>query len=79
MVNDPDHPKAGKHLDLEATNIKKSEDAVQHTVNAILCFTNPFKIPVPADPTEDRLYTIHSGAPVPLAVEVDVMRVESLG
>ena len=32
-----------------------------------------------ADPTEDRLYTIHSGAPVPLAIEVGVMHAESLG
>ncbi len=42
-------------------------------------FTNPFKIPGAANPEDDRLYTLHSGAAVPLAVELDVMRAEQLG
>ncbi len=79
MVNDTDYPKAGKHRDLEKANIQKSEEAVQQTISAIQCFTNPFKIPGAANPEDDRLYTLHSGAAVPLAVELDVMHAEQLG
>ena len=67
MMDDADCPKAGKHRDLEKANIKKSEEAVQRTVAAIQCFTNPFRIPIPDDPAEGRLYALHSGAPVSLA------------
>ena len=79
MLDDPELPKAGKHRDLEKSNIKKSEDAVHRTVTAISNFMNPFRIPVPENPAEDRLYALHSGAPVPMAVEVDVKRAEALG
>ena len=79
MVDDPECPKAGKHRDLEKANIKKSEEAVQRAESAIRCFKNPFRIPVPEDPAEDRLYALQSGAPVPLEVEVDVMRADALG
>lgn len=79
MVDDPECPKAGKHRDLEKANIKKSEEAVQQTEAAIRNFLNPFSIPVPEDPVNDRLYALHSGAPVPLEVEVDVMRADALG
>ena len=79
MIDDPDHPKAGKHRDLEAANIRKSEEAVQRCEAAIRNFLNPFRIPVPAIPMEDRLYSLHSGAPVPISVEIDVMRADAVG
>lgn len=78
IVDDPECPEAGKHRDREKANIKKSEDAVQRTEAAIHSFLNPFWIPAPEDPVDDRLYSLHSGALVLLEVEVDVMRADSL-
>ena len=52
---------------------------MHRTVTAIRNFMNPFRIPIPENPAEDRLYALHSGAPVPVAVEVDVKRAEALG
>ena len=79
MVDDSEFPQTGKHRDLEAANIRKSEEAVQRTEDAIRSFLNPFRIPVPDDPASDRLYALHSGAPMPVEVEVDVMRADALG
>ena len=42
LINDPEYPKAGEHRELEAAEIKKSEEAVQRTLTAIKNFTNPF-------------------------------------
>ena len=79
MVDDPECPKAGKHRDMDKANIRKCEEAVEETKEAIASFLNPFRLPVPEDPSEDRLYALHSGAPVSLAVEKDVMRADALG
>ena len=73
-ANDPDIPKAGKHRELHYHNIKKSEWAVKSVMKAICNFTNPWRIA-----NKNRLYTLASGAPVPPAVEDDVLRAESLG
>ena len=70
----PDYPKAGKHRELERAEIKKSEDAVQRTMSAVRNFTNPFSIP-----DKDHLYSLASGAPVSVEVEIDVLRAEALG
>ena len=35
MLDDPERPKSGKHRDLEAAEIKKSEEAVQSIMEAI--------------------------------------------
>lgn len=59
---------------MEAAEIKKSEEAVKRTMDAIENFTNPFTIP-----DKDRLYCLASGAPAPPEVEIDVLRAESAG
>ena len=74
LINDPDIPKAGKHRELHYHNIKKSEWAVKSVIKAICNFTNPWRIA-----NKNRLYTLASGAPVPPAVEDDVLSAESLG
>ena len=74
LIDDPDCPKAGKHRELERAEIKKSEDAVQRTMSAVRNFTNPFSIP-----DKDHLYSLASGAPVSVEVEIDVLRAEALG
>lgn len=74
MIDDPDCPKTGKHRELEAAEIKRSEQAVNRTMAAIQCFTNPFTIP-----DKDHLYSLASGAPSPPMVETDVLRAESAG
>ena len=79
MVDDSEYPRTGKHRDLEMANIRKSEEAVQQTEAAIRSFLNPFSIPIPDDPEDDRLYALHSGAPMPVNVEADVMRADTLG
>ena len=35
MIDDPESPKSGKHCDLEASQIKKSECAVKKIIEAI--------------------------------------------
>ena len=74
MVTDPDAPKAGKHRELEAAKIRKSEEAVQRTITAIKIFTNPSTIP-----DKSRLYSIASGAPVSSDIENDVLQAEVKG
>lgn len=74
LIDDPDCPKAGKHRELKRAEIKKSEDAVQRTMSAVRNFTNPFTIP-----DKDHLYSLASGAPVSVEVEIDVLRAEALG
>ena len=45
MIDDPERPKSsGKHRDLEASQIKKSECAVKKIMEAISHFTNLSKI-----------------------------------
>lgn len=74
LISDPDCPKAGRHRELEAAEIKKSEAAVQRTVTAIHSFTNPFTIP-----NKECLYSLASGAAAAAAVDVDVLRAEAVG
>ena len=75
LSDDPDCPKTGKHHELERTEIKKSEDAVQRTIAAICNFTNcNFLL---AD--KDHLYSLASGAPASSDVEFDVLRAEKAG
>ena len=72
LINDPELPKAGKHWELEKSEIKKSEAAVQHAISSICNFSNPFTL---AD--KDHLYSIASGAPVSAEVEQDVLMAEA--
>ena len=58
MVNDPELPKSGKHRELDRSQIRKSEEAVQKVMAAIHNFTNPWTIA-----NKDRLYSVASGAP----------------
>lgn len=79
MVTDPETPQSDRHRELEKANIRKSEEAVTQTVSAIKSFLNPFRIPLPEDSENDRLYALHSGAPVSKEIEIDVMRAERVG
>ena len=74
MINDPTIPKAGKHRDLEPSQVRKSEEAVQKVLTAISHFTNPWRVP-----DKDKLYSLASGAPVPADIEFDVLRADELG
>ncbi|XP_049455367.1 uncharacterized protein LOC125902797 isoform X2 [Epinephelus fuscoguttatus] len=75
LIDDTDCPtKARKHRELEAAEIKKSEEAVQRTLSAIRNFIDPFTVS-----DKDHLYNIASGAPVPLEVEIDMMRADTVG
>ncbi|KAL7407118.1 hypothetical protein ABVT39_003386 [Epinephelus coioides] len=69
LIDDTDCPtKSGKHRELEAAEIKKSEEAVQKTLSTIRNFIDPFTVS-----DKDHLYNIAFGATVPLEVETDVM------
>lgn len=74
LLDDPDCPTFGRHRELERASIRKSEEAVQKVLTAIKAFTNPFAIP-----DKERLYSLASGALVPIEVEVDVLRAEAAG
>jgi hypothetical protein len=74
MIDDPESPKDGKQHELQAAQIRKSEEAVQRTMAAIQSFTNPFTIT-----DKDHLYSIASGAPSSMEVELHVLRAEALG
>ena len=60
MINDPQCPAAGKHRDLDATQVRKSGRAVQNFMTAISHFTNPWRTP-----NKEKLFSLASGAPVP--------------
>lgn len=74
VIDDPDHPKAGRHRELEKAEIRKGEESVQRVLTAVRNFTNPFTIS-----DKDRLYSMASGAPVPMDVETDILRAEDVG
>ena len=74
MIDDPECSKSGKHRDLEASHIKKSECAVKKVKEAISHFTNPWKIP-----NKERLYSLSSGASIPQEIEVDILCADELG
>ena len=68
LIDDPDCPRVGKHRKLEKAEVKKGEEAVQRILTAVRNFSNPF---ISAD--KDMLYSLASGAPVPMDVETDVL------
>ena len=74
MVNDPELPKSGKHRELDRSQIRKSEEAVQKVMAAIHNFTNPWTIT-----NKDRLYSVASGAPVSPEIEADVLDAQRIG
>ncbi|KAI9541765.1 hypothetical protein NQZ68_027129 [Dissostichus eleginoides] len=74
FIKDPDCPRAGKHRELEKAEGKKGEEAIQRTIETIRNFTNPFTIS-----DKDRLYSLASGAPVLMEVEMDVLQAETVG
>ena len=74
MIDDPDCPKAGKHRELDAAEMKKYADAVQRVITAIKGFTNPWTVP-----DKTRLFSLASGAPINQEVEVDVLKAENAG
>ena len=59
----------GRHRELENAGVKKGEDSVQRVLAAVRNFTNH----------KNTLYSLASGAPVPMDVEMDVLRAEALG
>ena len=73
MNNDPECPAAGKHRDLDAAQVRKSERAVQNVMTAISHFTNPWRTP-----NKEKLFSLASGAPVLADAEVDVLRADKL-
>ena len=74
MIDDPECPKSGKHRDLEASQIKKSECAVKRVMQAISHFMILWKIP-----DRERLYCLSSEAPIPQEIEIDILRADELG
>ncbi|XP_033987161.1 uncharacterized protein LOC117483109 [Trematomus bernacchii] len=73
LIKDPDCPRAGKHRELEKAEVKKGEEAIQRTIVTIRNFRNPFTIS-----DKDRLYSLASGAPVLMEVEMDVLQAETV-
>ena len=73
MINDPECPAAGKHRDLDAAQVRKSERAVQNVMTAISHFTNPWRTP-----NKEKLFSLASGAPVPADVEVYVLLADTV-
>ena len=74
IINDPDCPRAGKHRKLEKAEAKQGEESVQRVFAAVRNFTNPFTV---AD--KNRFNSLASGAPVPMEVDMDVLRTEAMG
>ena len=65
---------AGKHRDLEKSQITKSKTAVQGTITVIKNFANPFQVI-----EKDHLFNLASGAPSPKDVKTDVLPAEEVG
>ena len=74
IIDDPDCPRAGIHRELEKTEFKKSETAVQRVLDAVRNFTDPFRAT-----DKDKLYSLASGAPVTADVAKDVLQAEAVG
>lgn len=73
LIDKPECQKAGKHCELKATEIKKSEQAVQQTLAAIKNFTYPFVIT-----DKNSLYNVTSGAPVIPEDEIDILELTAV-
>ena len=69
IIDDPDCPRAGIHRELEKAEIRKSETAVQRVFVAVRNFTDPFRVT-----DKEKLYSLASGASVPVDVAKDVLR-----
>lgn len=69
-----DMGKTGQHREVSATEIARSEAAVQRALCAVKGFLNPFDMS-----DKSRLYVISSGRPVSQEIERDVMRAEQAG
>ncbi len=63
-----------KHHDLRPREIQRSEKCVEKAVDAVKSFLNPFEVE-----DKEHLYCISSGAPVPLHIEIDIMKAEEKG
>ena len=64
----------GRHCEREKAEVKKGEESVQRVLAAVRNCTNPFTVA-----HMNRFYCLASGAPVPMGVEIDVLRTEALG
>ena len=73
-INDLDRQKARRHRKLEKSLVIEVEESVQRVTGAVRNFTNPFTV---AD--KNRHYSMTSGAPVPMEIEMDVLRAEAAG
>ena len=73
-INDLDRQKARRHRKLEKSLVIEVEESVQRVTCAVRNFTNPFTV---AD--KNRHYSMTSGAPVPMEIEMDVLRAEAAG
>ena len=74
LINDPECPRVGKHRELEKSEIKKSERAVELAITSIQNFMNPFNVS-----DKDHLYNIASGAPIPTDIEHDILQADEIG
>lgn len=59
----------GKHRDLEAAQVRKSEKAIENVMTAISHLTSHWRTP-----NKEKLFSFVSGAPVHADVELDVLR-----
>ena len=72
LIDDPDCPKAGRHRKLEKAAVKKGEEAIQQILTAVRNqIHSPSRI--------KTVYSLASGAPVPMDVEMDMLRAEAVG
>ena len=73
MIDDQECPKSGKHLDLQASQMKKSECAVQKIMKAISHFTNLWNIVDKA-----KSYCLAYGTLVSEEIEKDILWADEL-
>lgn len=74
LISDPERPKGGRHRELCQSEMTRSEEAVKRVMDVICNFTNPWTVH-----DKSRLYSLASGAPMPIDVEIDVMRADQVG
>ena len=66
--------RVNQHRDIGPTEIRRSEQFVKATTDAVESFANPFGVD-----DVDHLYNIASGSPTSVAVETDILRTEIAG
>lgn len=74
MSNDTDSTRFGKHREQLKPEIKRSEAAVQQTLDAVHGFLNPFDIL-----GKHHFHILSSGNPAPPDVETDALKAEKAG